>query len=42
MASRCMEMKNRILREHVPTPMPDDMLAAVDALCEDAKRHLAK
>ncbi len=41
MAARCREMRDRILREHVPTPMDDDTLKAVDKLLADAKRHLS-
>ena len=41
MAARCREMKDRILREHVPTPMDHDVLKAVDSLCDDARRHLS-
>jgi trimethylamine---corrinoid protein Co-methyltransferase len=40
MAARCREMKDRILREHVPAPMDHDVLKAVDKLCDDARRHL--
>jgi trimethylamine--corrinoid protein Co-methyltransferase len=41
MAARCRAMKDRLLREHEPTPMSDDTLRAVDQLLADAKRHLA-
>jgi trimethylamine--corrinoid protein Co-methyltransferase len=41
MAARCREMRDRILREHVPTPMDDDTLRAVDKLLADAKRCLS-
>jgi trimethylamine--corrinoid protein Co-methyltransferase len=41
MAARCREMRDCILREHVPTPMDDDTLKAVDKLVADAKRHLS-
>ena len=41
MAARCREMKDRILREHVPAPMDDNTLKAVDKLLSDARRHLA-
>ena len=41
MAARCRTMKDRLLREHEPTPMSDDTLRAVDQLLADAKRHLA-
>jgi trimethylamine---corrinoid protein Co-methyltransferase len=41
MAARCREMKDRILREHVPTAMDDDLLKAVDRICDDARRHLS-
>ena len=34
-------MQDRILREHVPAPMDDDTLKAVDKLLADAKRHLS-
>lgn len=40
MATRCREMKHRVLREHEPTPMDPDMSKSVDRLVEDAKRHL--
>ena len=41
MAARCREMKDRILREHVPAAMDDDALKAVDKLLADARRHLS-
>lgn len=40
MAARCRAMKDRLLREHEPAAMDDDMLRAVDQLLADAKRHL--
>ncbi len=42
MAARCRAMKDRLLREHVPTPMDHDTLKAVDRLLKDAKTRLAK
>lgn len=42
MATRCREMKDRLLREHVPVPMNADMLKDVDNLLMDAKRHLSE
>jgi trimethylamine--corrinoid protein Co-methyltransferase len=41
LATRCRELKDRILREHVPTPMDDGVLKAVDKLLADARRHLS-
>lgn len=41
MMARCIAQKNEILARHVPTPMDDDTLKAVDRLIADAKRHLA-
>lgn len=41
MAARCREMKDRMLREHVPVPLDDGVRKAVDKLIEDARRHLA-
>jgi len=40
MAARCREMRDRLLREHVPTPMDRETLRAVDQLLADARRHL--
>jgi hypothetical protein len=40
MAARCREMRDRLLEEHVPTPMDADTLRAVDRLLADARRHL--
>jgi trimethylamine--corrinoid protein Co-methyltransferase len=42
MRSRCREMKDRLLREHTPAPLPDDVLRDVDKLLADARRHLLK
>lgn len=42
MRARCVEMKDRILREHVPEPMDDDTRKAVDNLLQDARRHLGR
>ena len=42
MAARCRAMKDRLLREHVPEPMDDEMRGDVERLLKDAKRHLAK
>lgn len=42
MRRRCYELKDTILREHQPEPLPDDILRDVDRLLEDAKRHLLK
>lgn len=42
MLSRCREMKDRLLREHTPEPMADDVQRDVDALLRDARRHLAE
>jgi trimethylamine---corrinoid protein Co-methyltransferase len=41
MASRCRELKDRLLREHVPTPLTADTLKSVDKLLADARRHLS-
>jgi trimethylamine--corrinoid protein Co-methyltransferase len=41
MAARCRAMKDRLLREHEPTPMDDDRLKAMGRLLADAKRHLS-
>jgi trimethylamine--corrinoid protein Co-methyltransferase len=42
MAARCREMKDRILREHMPVPLDDGVCKAVDKLVEDARRHLTR
>jgi len=39
---RCREMKDAVLQDHVPEPMPDDTVKEVDRLLEDAKRCLVK
>ncbi len=41
MAQRCQEKKNRLLREHTPVPLGDDVQREVDQLLRDAQRHLA-
>jgi trimethylamine--corrinoid protein Co-methyltransferase len=40
--ARCRAEKDRILREHTPEPMDDQMQAAIDNLVKDAARHLGK
>lgn len=40
MADRCLETMDRVLREHEPEPLADDMAREVDKLLADAKRHL--
>jgi trimethylamine--corrinoid protein Co-methyltransferase len=40
MRQRCHDLKNTILRERHPEPLPDDIARDVDRLLEDAKRHL--
>jgi len=39
---RCREEKDRLLREHHPTPMSDSLLRDVDNLLADARRHLVR
>lgn len=41
MFRRCCAMKDRILREHVPEPLGDETLKAVDELLSAARRHLS-
>ncbi len=41
MMSRCRAEKDRLLREHTPTPLPDDIQRDVDTLLGDARKHLA-
>ena len=40
MAQRCVELKEKILREHQPVPLDEKTCRRVDQLVEDAKRHL--
>lgn len=40
MGERCVETVDRLLREHEPEPLPDDVRKDVDKLVADAKRHL--
>ena len=40
MATRCREMKDSLLRDHEPSPLPDDTRRAVEQLVDDARRHL--
>ena len=42
MATRCRDMKDRMLREHTPAPLDEDVRRDVDRLLEDATRHLAE
>lgn len=42
MMSRCRATKERLLAEHEPVPMPEDVRKDVDALLMDARKHLAK
>lgn len=37
---RCHEQKDRILKEHDPAPLPDDLRRDIERLVADAKRHL--
>ncbi len=40
MATRCREMKERLVQEHEPRPLPDDTGRAIEKLVGDASRHL--
>jgi trimethylamine--corrinoid protein Co-methyltransferase len=42
MMSRCRAAKDRLLAEHEPVPMPEDVRKDVDALLADAREHLVK
>jgi len=42
MLSRCRATKDRLLREHIPTPMPTDIEREVDRLLADGRKFLAK
>ena len=42
MMSRCKEMKDKLLKEHEPEPLADDMQKEIDKLLHDAKKHLSK
>jgi trimethylamine--corrinoid protein Co-methyltransferase len=42
MLRRCREMKDAVLGDHEPEPMPDDMVREVDRLLHDARGHLVK
>ena len=42
MMSRCRVTKERLLAEHEPVPMPEDLRKDVDSLLLDARRHLVK
>jgi trimethylamine--corrinoid protein Co-methyltransferase len=39
---RCKEMKDRLLKEHVPEPMDRDVQKEIDKLLGEAKKHLSK
>jgi trimethylamine--corrinoid protein Co-methyltransferase len=39
---RCREMKERILREHVPTPLDDDVGKDIDRFLQDVKRYFSR
>ncbi len=42
MMSRCRAEKDRLLREHTPTPMPSETEREVERLLADARRHLTR
>ena len=41
MRTRCMEMKNKILKEHVPEPLDKDTKKEVDKLLKKAEEHFS-
>ena len=42
MMSRCKDMKDKLLREHEPESLTDDIQKEIDQLLQDAKKHLSK